>query len=62
MSRNISIYDPKSGEETFITEAAFNSLLESGVIIETGAFAPDDHIKELSLSLWDLVREATRER
>jgi len=56
------IYDPKSGEEAYISDAAFDSLMEMGVITETGSFAPDDHIKELGLSLWDLVREATRER
>jgi len=57
----ISIYDPKSGEEAFVSEAAFEELNEMNVITETGAFADDEWIAELGLSPWTLVRAALQE-
>jgi hypothetical protein len=62
MLRNVSIYDPKSGEEAWITTPAFNSLLDMGAITEDGAFAPDDDLRALKLSPWTLVFEATKEQ
>ena len=60
--QKVGIYDPRSGEETHISEAAFESLLDRGYIDKEGRFATDETIAELGSSPWDLVREATRER
>jgi hypothetical protein len=57
----VSIFDPKSGEEAYVAPAAFATLLESGIITETGAFAPEEVIEELGCSVWDVVRDALSE-